>query len=165
VFFGDVVTLAITLSGPAAEWVAKAPDSLHPLERRLSMFNKPMDDMQKASSAVEKIAAGNALDVLSVTITGPGLSGLLFSGTLALGAGGLATVVLLFFLLRSGDLFLRRLVEILPTLSNKKQAVDISREIESNISRCLVTISLMNAAVGVATGIAAYFCGLSDPVL
>jgi predicted PurR-regulated permease PerM len=28
-----------------------------------------------------------------------------------------------------------------------------------------VTISLMNAAVGIATGIAAYFCGLSDPVL
>jgi predicted PurR-regulated permease PerM len=165
VFFGGVVTLGITLSGPAAEWVAKAPDSLPRLERRLSMFKKPMDDMQKASSAVAKIAAGSAPDVHSVTITGPGLSGLLFSGTRALGAGGLATVVLLFFLLRSGDLFLRRLVEILPTLSNKKQAVDISREIESNISRYLVTISLMNAAVGIATGIAAYFCGLSDPVL
>ncbi|HET6238200.1 MAG TPA: AI-2E family transporter [Acetobacteraceae bacterium] len=129
------------------------------------MFKKPMDDMQKASSAVEKIAAGSAPDVHSVNITGPGLSGLLFSGTRALGAGGLAIVVLLFFLLRSGDLFLRRLVEILPTLSNKKQAVGISHEIESNISRYLVTISLMNAAVGVATGIAAYFCGLSDPVL
>jgi len=128
------------------------------------MFNKPMDDMRKASNAVEKIAAGSALDVHPVTMTGPGLSGLLFSGTRALGAGGLATVVLLFFLLRLGDLFVRRLVEILPTLSNKKQAVDISREIESNISRHLVTISLMNAAVGVATGIAAYF-GLSDPVL
>jgi predicted PurR-regulated permease PerM len=52
VFFGGVVTLGITLSGPAAEWVAKAPDSLPRLERRLSMFKKPMDDMQKASSAV-----------------------------------------------------------------------------------------------------------------
>ena len=54
----------------------------------------------------------SATDVHSVTVTGPGLSGLLFSGTRALGAGGLATVVLLFFLLRSGDLFLRRLVEM-----------------------------------------------------
>jgi predicted PurR-regulated permease PerM len=165
VFFGGVATLGFTLSGPAAEWVAKAPDSLPRLERRLSMFKKPMDAMQKASSAVEKIAVGTAPDVHSVTVAGPGLSGLLFSGTRALAAGGLATVVLLFFLLRSGDLFLRRLVEILPTLSNKKQAVDISREIESNISRYLVTISLMNFAVGLATGIAAYFCGLSDPVL
>jgi predicted PurR-regulated permease PerM len=129
------------------------------------MFKKPIEDMQKESGEVEKIAAGNATDAHSVTVTGPGLSGLLFSGTRALGAAGLATVVLLFFLLRSGDLFLRRLVEILPTLTNKKQAVDISQEIESNISRYLVTISLMNAAVGFSTGIAAYFCGLSDPAL
>jgi len=40
----------------------------------------------------------------------------LFSGTRALLAGLLTTIVLLFFLLVSGDLFLRRLVEILPTL-------------------------------------------------
>jgi len=165
VFFGGIGTLAFTLSGPAAEWVAKAPDSLPRLQRRLSMFKKPIEDMQKESGEVEKIAAGNATDAHSVTVTGPGLSGLLFSGTRALGAAGLATVVLLFFLLRSGDLFLRRLVEILPTLTNKKQAVDISQEIESNISRYLVTISLMNAAVGFSTGIAAYFCGLSDPAL
>ena len=81
----------------------------------------------------------------------------------ALGLG--TTITLLFFLLLSGDLFLRRLVEILPTLSNKKQAVEISREIERNISTYLATITLMNLLVGVLTGFVAYACGLSDPVL
>jgi predicted PurR-regulated permease PerM len=111
------------------------------------MFKKPIEDRQKESGEVEKITAGNPTDVHSVTVTGPGLSGLLFSGTRAFGAGGLATVVLWFFLLRSGDLFLHRLVEILPTLTNKKQAVDISHEIENNISRYLVTISLYDRAL------------------
>src|SRR5476651_207568 len=70
---------------------------------------------------------------------------------------GLATtMVLLFFLLASGDLFLRRFVEILPTLSNKKQVVEIAREIETNISGYLATISLMNLIVGVATAVATY---------
>ena len=55
--------------------------------------------------------------------------------------------------------------EILPTLSDKRRAVEISHEIERNISGYLVTISLMNAAVGVATGIATYLTGLSDQVL
>jgi predicted PurR-regulated permease PerM len=73
--------------------------------------------------------------------------------------------LLLFFLLRSGDLFLRRLVEILPTLSDKKQAVDISNEITRNISGYLVTITLMNGAVGVATAFATYMFGLSNPIL
>jgi predicted PurR-regulated permease PerM len=164
-FFGSLGVLGFTLSGPASEWVAKAPESLPRLERRLSMFKKPVEDMQKASKEVEKMAEGPTTDVRSVTVVGPGLSGVLFSGTRAFLVGGLTTVVLLFFLLVSGDLFLRRLVEILPTLTNKKQAVDISREIESNISAYLVTISAMNAGVGVATAIASYFCGLSDPIL
>jgi len=164
-FFGGLAALAVTLSGPAAEWVAKAPESLPRLERRLSIFKKPVEDMQKASKEVEKMAEGPATDARSVTVSVPGLSGFLFSGTRAFLVGGLTTVVLLFFLLVSGDLFLRRLVEILPTLTNKKQAVDISREIESNISGYLVTISAMNAGVGVATALACFVCGLSDPIL
>jgi len=164
-FFGGLAALGLSLSGPAAAWIAKAPDTLPHLEKRLSIFKKPVEDMQKATKQVEKMGEDPSPGVRSVTVKGPSLSGFLFSGTRALLAGLLTTIVLLFFLLVSGDLFLRRLVEILPTLSNKKQAVDISHEIESNISGYLVTISLMNAAVGVATGLAAYFCGLSDPIL
>ncbi len=164
-FFGGVGALGVALSGPAAEWLAKAPESLPRLERRLMIFKKPVEDMQKATEEVERIAEGPATDLRSVSLIGPGLGTFLFSGTRALLVGTVTTVVLLFFLLVNGDLFLRRLVEILPTLSDKRQAVEISREIESNISGYLVTISLMNAGVGLATGVAAYFCGLSDPVL
>ena len=165
VFFGGVGLLGDSLSGPAAAWIAKAPQSLPHLEARLLMFKKPVEDIQKAGNKVDAITQGDTTRTRTVSVIGPGFSSFLFSGTRALIAGVLTTVILLFFLLTSGDLFLRRLVEILPTFASKKQAVDISHEIESNISKYLVTISLMNAAVGIATGIAAYFCGLSDPVL
>lgn len=164
-FFGGVGALGFALSGPVAKWIAKAPSSLPHIEQRLRMFKKPIEDMRKASTQVEDMTKGPTTDVRSVTVTGPGLSSFLFSGTRTLMAGVLTTVVLLFFLLVTGDMFLRRLVEILPTLTNKKQAVDISREIERNISGYLVTVTLMNVGVGGATGIACYFCGLSDPVL
>jgi predicted PurR-regulated permease PerM len=165
VFFGGVGTLGLTLSGPAAEWVSKAPDSLRRIETRLFVFKQSMADLQSVSKQVEKIAEGSATDGNSVTVAGPGVSSFLFSGTRFMLVGLGTTVVLLFFLLVSGDLFLRRVVEILPTFSNKKQAVEISREIESNISTYLATISLMNLGVGILTGIATYFCGLSDPIL
>jgi hypothetical protein len=74
-------------------------------------------------------------------------------------------VLVLFFLLISGEMFLRRLVEILPTFKNKRQAVDISNQIESDISAYLLTITLMNAAVGIATGAAVALTGLGDPLL
>ena len=167
VFFGGVIALGFSLSGPAAEWAAKAPESLPRLEARLSILKKPVAAMRQASKAVEKVTSAGPTDVppVAVTVDGPGLGSFLFNGTRAVLAGVLTTAVLLFFLLRSGDLFLRRLVEILPTLANKKQAVDISHEIQTNISSYLATISLMNAGVGIATGLTSWACGLSDPVL
>jgi predicted PurR-regulated permease PerM len=89
----------------------------------------------------------------------------LLSSTRSIVSGLLETMLVLFFLLVSGDTFLRRLVEILPHFKNKRQAVDISQHIESDISAYLATITLMNAGVGIATGTVAALCGLGDPVL
>jgi predicted PurR-regulated permease PerM len=54
---------------------------------------------------------------------------------------------------------------VLPRFRDKKHAVEISQEIESSISAYLVTISVMNLAVGLAVGAAAYLSGLGDPLL
>ena len=66
----------------------------------------------------------------------------LLTGTRNFASGLFTTILFLFFLLVSGDTFLRRLVEILPSFSDKRQAVDISQQIESDISAYLVTITL-----------------------
>ena len=54
---------------------------------------------------------------------------------------------------------------VLPRFKNKRQAVDISNQIESDISAYLFTITIMNGAVGVATGTAVALAGLGDPLL
>ncbi|QQS12146.1 MAG: AI-2E family transporter [Rhodospirillales bacterium] len=163
--FGGVGALGFTLSGPTADWVAKAPESLRRIESRLFALKQPIADLQRVGKQVETITEGPPKDGAPVRVAGPGIDSLLFSGTRSMAVGLGTTVVLLFFLLASGDLFLRRLVEILPAYSDKKQAVEISREIEANISSYLATISLMNLGVGVLTGVAAYATGLSDPIL
>jgi predicted PurR-regulated permease PerM len=165
VVIGGLGALGVTLATPAADWIAKAPDSLQRIDAQLSLLKQPIANLQNASKQIEKIAEGPAPAVAPVTLAGPSVTGLLFSGTRSVLIGLGTTVVLLFFLLISGDLFLRRFVEILPRLSNKKQVVEISREIESNISAYLATVSVMNLVVGVLTGLAAYLCGLSDPIL
>ena len=50
-------------------------------------------------------------------------------------------------------------------MSNKRQAVDISRQIETDISAYLVTITMMNAAVGILTGLVMWLTGVGDPIL
>ena len=125
----------------------------------------PSRSFRKRARTSRSLPAARGPMTTSVSLKGPGLGSVLFSGARTMVAEFATMVLLLFFLLRSGDLFLRRLVEILPKLSDKKQAVDISREIARNISGYLVTITLMNGAVGVATGFATYMFGLSNPVL
>jgi predicted PurR-regulated permease PerM len=163
--FGAATAIGFAVSGPVVTWLAKAPETLPRLERRLSFLMRPLASLQRTSQQVEKLGDGPASGARSVTVEGPSLGASLFTGTRTLVAGALSSVVLLFFLLISGDLFLRRLVEILPNVNDKKQAIDIADGIERHVSGYLVTISLMNAIVGVATAFTAYFCGLSDPIL
>ena len=89
----------------------------------------------------------------------------LFTGTRNFASGFFTTILFLLFLLVSGDTFLRRLVEILPSFSNKRQAVDIFQQVESDISAYLVTITLMNAAVGIGTAMVMWLTGMGDPIL
>ena len=102
---------------------------------------------------------------MPVAVQGSGLSDQLLIGTRSFASGFFETAVILLFLLANGDTFLRRLVEILPRFQNKRQAVEISQQIERDVSAYLFTITIMNLAVGLATGAVAALCGLGDPVL
>ncbi len=88
-----------------------------------------------------------------------------FSGTGSIAAHLLETLLVLFYLLVFGEVFLRRLVEVLPTLADKKQAVGLSLHIERDLSAYLLTVTAINAAVGCATAAIMWSCGVTGPVL
>lgn len=162
---GVLAVFGFALAGPATAWISKAPESLPRLEHHLAVFERPFQALLAAGQEIEHLTGAYSAAGSSVGLQGSDVGWFLFSGTRAMMTGFGTSIVLLFFLLVSGDLFLRRLVELLPTLSNKKQIVEISHEIERNISQYLVTVTVMNAAVGVATGIATWICGVPDPLL
>lgn len=165
VLFGSFVGLGTALSGPAASWTKKLPLGLPRLEERLTLLSRPIQTLQKFLHQAENLTQAPNPGVPTVAVQGSGLSDKLLNGTRAIAGGLFTTVLVLFFLLVYGDIFLRRLVEVLPRFKDKRQAVEISRQIEADISAYLVTITIMNAAVGIATGLAAAIFGLGNPVL
>jgi predicted PurR-regulated permease PerM len=165
VLFGTLGGLGTALSGPAANWAQKLPTGIPKLQERLSFLSRPIAALQKFAEQAQGLTQGGELKAVPVAVQGSGLSDQLLSGTRSFASGLLETVLVLFFLLVSGDTFLRRLVEILPRFKNKRQAVDISQQIESDVSVYLFTITIMNVAVGVATGAVMAFCGVGDPIL
>jgi predicted PurR-regulated permease PerM len=165
VLFGTLGGLGTALSGPATSWAQKLPTGIPKLEERLSFLSRPIAAFQKFVDQAQGLTLGGEPKAVPVAVQGSGLSDRLLSGTRSFASGLLETVLVLFFLLVSGDTFLRRLVEILPRFKDKRQAVDISQQIESDVSAYLFTITIMNLAVGVATGTVMAICGVGDPVL
>jgi predicted PurR-regulated permease PerM len=165
VLFGTLGGLGAVLSGPAVSWAQKLPAGIPKLQEHLSFLSQPIAAVQKFADQAQGLTQASEAKPVPVAVQGAGLSDRLLSGTRAFASGLLETVLVLFFLLVSGDTFLRRLVEILPRFKNKRQAVDISQQIESDVSAYLFTITIMNLAVGVAIGTVMSFCGVGDPVL
>lgn len=156
-----VMVLAPLMSS-ATTWIEKLPEAASRLSERLSLLREPIDLVQRFIHRAETATSGAGT---TVTVQHFDFVGWVISGLGAITDGLITTGIILFFLLIAGDKFLRRLVELLPTFRQKRQAIDISQQIESDISAYLVTVSIMNLAVGVAVGIAMYFCGMSDPLL
>jgi len=162
---GTIVGLGTAISGPAANWAAKLPEGIPRLQERLSFLRAPISTLQQFLQQIENIGGTGARQAGVGPLGGTALLGTLFTGTRSFASGLFTTLLFLYFLLISGDTFLRRIVEILPKFSSKRQAVDISQQIESDISAYLLTITIMNAAVGVATALVMWLTGVGDPVL
>lgn len=62
-------------------------------------------------------------------------------------------------------MFLRKLIRVLPRLGDKKRAVEIARQIENDISAYLVTVTMINGCLGVATWGAMALLGVPNPLL
>jgi len=159
--FGTIVGLGTAISGPAGTWAAKLPEGIPRLQERLSFMREPINTVQQFLQQVENFGGAPT----AAATRGPTLLTTLFTGTRNFASGLFTTVLFLFFLLLSGDIFLQRLVEIMPRFSGKRQVVEISQQIESDISAYLVTITIMNAAVGIAMGLAMWLTGVGDPIL
>ena len=67
--------------------------------------------------------------------------------------------------LAPGDVFQRKLLELLPSSHTRTQLQQISDEAEELISRYLGSIVLINAGLGLATGLAMWAVGMPNPAL
>jgi predicted PurR-regulated permease PerM len=165
---GGVAGSAYLLVEPAGEWMDRAPTSLARVESKLRRLMEPVERVNRATQEVEKLTevdGGGRPRQQQVQVEEESLSGALLRRTTEATAGLAVVLVLLYFLLASGDLFLRKLIRVLPTLEDKKRAVDIARQLQRDLSRYLATVTLINLGLGVAVGVAMYLLGLPNPML
>ena len=171
ILVGSIVMGCVQFGRPALLWITEAPQHMTELRQRVQKILPAGARISKAAAAVTNLGATeeekkedqkNAPTVQLKDNRGAG-SILNWTGTFVAGVG--ETLVLLYLLLASGDLFLQKLVHVMPTLSDKKRAVEISREIQQNISNYLFSVSLINLGLGLLVSGGLYFMGVPNAAM
>ena len=151
---------AYFISGPVSEWVEAAPEMGTKLRYKMARLTASVEAVKEASEEVEALTDPASKDVEKVVVQQPGLLASAV-GQLASVATSLAVgLILALFILASGDMFYVKLVAAFPNFRDKKRAIWIVRDIERRISRYLLTITLINIALGVSMTIALTLIGI-----
>jgi predicted PurR-regulated permease PerM len=159
------------LGRPALAWMNDAPQHMTELRQRVQRLLPRGSHFSEAAAAVSNLGATEAekkeeqKKAPTVQLKdNRGPSSLInWTGIFLAGVG--ETLVLLYLLLASGDLFLQKLVRVMPTLHDKKSAVEISHEIQQNISNYLFSVSLINLALGLVVSGGLYFMGVPNAAM
>ncbi len=155
-----------TLAEPAAEWLRRLPFVIDQLSDRLDFVRAPADQLKKAEEALSSLGGtpDQAAQVVVVQQT-TSLRELLVNETSRFAIGAVTTLVLLYFMLAMGDKFLRRVVAALPDFRTKKQVVEITHQLQSDMSHYLLTVSVINIAFGTIVAGAMFATGMPNPLL
>jgi predicted PurR-regulated permease PerM len=156
---------AYALSGPAYGWISTAPANLSKVENKLKNLIRPVQQvgntMERAAGVVGQDAPRNTV----VFAAQPSVASRVFGTTERLAAGILEVVILLYFLLAGGDLFLQKLIKVLPHFADKIKAVEIARATEAAVSSFLSTALLVNVGEGVVVALVLWLLGMPNAPL
>jgi len=159
---GAVYELAV----PAQGWIAMAPQSLGRAQTKLKKIIRPVQQVQRSVDQAADSVGGPAGRAPRVVVqSGPSLSSRLFGTTQRLVAGLVEVFILLYFLLAGGDLFLQKLIKVLPHFSDKVKAVEIARATESAVSAYLTTTLLVNLCEGAVVAFVFWMLGMPNVLL
>ena len=154
------------LSGPVSGWIDGAPQTGRQIRAKIASMRAPVDAAVNASKQVEEMTSATADPaVQKVVVQQPGLLARAAGGAVSAVSTAGITIVLLFFLLASGRLFYEKLVRVLPTMMEKKRAIRVVYAVEEEISNYLLTITAINAGLGVVIGSMTWALGLPNPIL
>jgi predicted PurR-regulated permease PerM len=145
-------------------------------EVKLAKIIKPFQRASKTAEQVAKAAGETATGTTGtpgtrtaapreVVVQGPSLAARIFGTTQRSIASVLEVLILLYFLLAAGDLFLQKLVKVLPNLGDKLKAVQIAREIERSTSTYLLTAASVSLAEAAVVAGVMWLWGMPNPAL
>jgi predicted PurR-regulated permease PerM len=158
-----VVVLAAHLYAPVQRWANAGPAEVRMLEHKLRILRRPVEAVREAGDKVAQLTGSETERTVAVERKGTALEWARTTQHAVFTT--LTTALLLYFLLASGDLFLRKTVRVIPRLRDKIRAVEIARRVQHEIASYFAVLTLINVGFGAAVGVAMWALGMPTPLL
>jgi len=172
---GSLATMAVTiaivavaisaLAGPARDWMQRMPRAIERIETVARDLRRPFQVATEATREIGKLTRMDDASPLRVVDTSASPFAQVLSTAPAVIAGIIVTILLTFLFLLHGDDLLRKFVTLAPHLRAKRDVVEATRHAQSELSMYVITITLINAGLGLATAGALYLLHVRDPLL
>jgi predicted PurR-regulated permease PerM len=162
VFLAGIATLA----GQAQTWLAQAPATMARVRQMIPMQSGPISDFREATAAVEDLTkTKEGPEPLKVEVSSQDAAATLLGVSSHFTAASIIVFVLGFFLLAFSDTMLKQAIAAQASFGDKRNVVAVLQNVEQGISRYLLTITVINIALGMATALAMWFWGIPNPLL
>ena len=140
--------LGLQLYGPASEWVQQAPKQLRSLAPRFKAMTQPVHQASQAAESFARATEDRPQRRVQLVQIQDNSSWRTIIATPKMLASVLAVVLLTFFFMVYGENLQKNAIAMLPDRQRRKLTVDIMQSIEREISRYVLTISIINTLLG-----------------
>jgi predicted PurR-regulated permease PerM len=154
------------MSGPVIALANDWPAIGRKLSERLTELRHPFERLLEILNQVDRAADTTQEPGLQkVVVAQPGIVSQAAGNLLSGGTTIAITFVLSLFLLASGTMFYEKIVQSFTRMSEKKRALRVVYDVEREISRYLLTVTLINAGLGLAVGLGMWAVGMPTPLV
>ena len=156
----------IFLSDPAKEWLDQSPQILKKIELKVRKIKEPLKQMQKAAEKVSNMAEveQNPRQIV-VKPKSQKLFDTIFTVTPEVLTFLILSIVLLYFLLFSSKDLVEFLIIAISWLAGGRNTVNMGHRIQKEISRYLLTITIINSCLGIIVMLVFALIEMPNPVL
>lgn len=157
-----IAMMMAALAAPLSTWMDRAPQIWNQLQFHLAQFREPMNTLQDLREQLRSAAGGS-----DVTVTVE--EGTAVESVATLAPAIIAQVLLflasLYFFVATRHQIRHAVLRVCTTRKLRWRVAHIFRDVEHSVSRYLLSISVINAGLGLAVGTAMFAIGMPSAAL
>jgi predicted PurR-regulated permease PerM len=171
----SIITLmtaaGFALAGPLQRWLNDAPQRFNTAGQKLDKLRQPVQQVREVATQLEHAAQGPttapapALNPAPPPSPSTSLAARFVGGTTKFISELVEVLLLLYLLLAAGDLFVNKLIKIIPLWRDKQAAEQVVDQSQGVVMRYLLVTLAINVGQGIVVALVLWWLKMPSPLL